>query len=233
MVPTSYQWADRVGGGMTSDTLITQELATQYAADIEAQMVGGSGSSGQFLGVRNVSTVAVSPEVPGAVATTYTDASPTAAKLAQAISQLVAVQAGTRLRMASILLARPELISFVLGSLDAAGNDQIQRPGTGLLAQDDGPFGPIAPGLGIYSDTTVPNNLGVGTNQTQVISLYLPDLLLFVDEPIFGIDDQQFASSLTTVFTSHSYGAFFSNLEPSAVGTLGGTGLIIQSGWHA
>jgi HK97 family phage major capsid protein len=235
-IPASRIWLDQ--GPAVLDEIITRELATLYAAELEAELIAGPGGAGRILGALNVSTTPVSPGIPGAVATTYTDASPTPAKALQAIAQLIAVQGSTRRRMPTVTLARPERVAWLLGALDGDSSDPTMRPGTGFLdptAPIDGPFGPVPPGLALYASSAVPNDLGVGANEDAVLSLHLPDVLLYEDAPTFVVmpDTRNAAASMTLQFVAHAYAAAMLNRQPSCVGFVTGTGFILPAGWSA
>jgi HK97 family phage major capsid protein len=215
------------------DQIAVQDFAESYASDLQAQLVSGSGANGQLLGLLNVSTSTVDG-VPGAVANTYTDASPTPAKLIGGIAQLAANVADTRERPPSALLMRAARYFWLAGSYNTSDVEVEQKVGTGVVPTDSdvGPYGPVA-GLPIYFDQTIPTTLGGGGNQDAVIAVRAKDIILLEDEPRFNavIGSAAGGSNLAVFLTWHTYAAAFVTRYPSGIGSVTGTGFQIPAGW--
>lgn len=219
------------------DAIATPDFGEAYAAALQQQLVNGTGTNGQLLGLLNVSTTDVSPDVRGATLNTYTDASPTTAKIVNAIAQTAALGSDKRERAHEFVLLRPSRYFWLAGSPDGSGNEPTQRPGTGYLtdkAPEDGPFGPIA-GLPAYLDATIPNDFGSGGNQDAAITCRGRDIILLEDQPHFTtlVDHAGGPAQLNVAIEFHIYVAAFTNRYPSSVGWTTGTGWTAPAGWSA
>jgi hypothetical protein len=182
----------------------------------------------------NVSTGAISANEPGATLVAYTDAAPTPGKVVQAISQAAAQVSDARDRPPSFVLMRGGRYFWIAGVPDTGG-EPAQRVGTGTppADADTGPFGPIA-GLPVYLDQTIPANLGGASNQDTAIVCRGRDVILLEEPaPHFQaiVDSAGAAAELTVFLVYHTYAAAFTNRYPSAIGTVGGTGFVVQTGW--
>lgn len=220
----SQQLYDR--GGSFADQLVVSDFAESYAASLEQQLVNGTGTSGQLLGLLSV---------PSSVATTYTSASPTTAGVIEAVANLAAAVSDARERPPSFVLMRPSRYFWLAGMPDGSGNVSTQRLGTGVKgakAPDDGPFGPLG-GMPVYLDATLPADLGAGTNQDVVIAVRGQDVILLEDVPRFSaiVDAQGAAENLSVYLRYHVYVACFTSRYPSGIGSVTGTGFVVPAGW--
>ncbi|MGH9088341.1 MAG: phage major capsid protein, partial [Acidimicrobiales bacterium] len=227
-VDVSVQLLDR---GPKFDTLVTQDFAASYAAALEDQLVNGTGTSGQLLGLRNVATTTVH-HVPGRQAVIYTSATPTIAGVVNAVAKAAAAVSRTRKRPPAFALMTPERYFWLAGTADKQ-TEPVIRPGTGLVAQSDtGPVGPVA-GLPVYLDATIPTDLGATTNEDTIIVARGNDLLLLEGSPIFAVLDDVagLAENLAVTLAYHVYVAAIPDRYPSSIGTVGGTGLVTAAGF--
>lgn len=215
------------------DELVIADAGAAYAADLEAQLITGTGVNGQLLGLLNVPVTAISPGVPGAVANTYTATTPTPASVVAAIATLCADVADARERPPTYLLMLPRRFFWLSGSADGSGNEPAMRSGTGMVAKDDGgPVGPVA-GLPVLLEAVLPSNLGAGTNQDVVVAVRPADLLL-LEEPaprFSAFAEGGTAAQLSVVLQYHRYVAALTSRYPSAIGTVTGTGFVIPTGF--
>lgn len=86
------------------------------------------------------------------------------------------------------------------------------------------PVGLLA-GLALVMTTSVPTNLGAGTNGDRVIVTNAADLLLLEGEQRLTLNVDVLSGTLTVRFGLHRYVAFIGGRVPSATGVLSGTGL--------
>jgi HK97 family phage major capsid protein len=229
-VAASQQLLDR---GPNFDQLLTRDFAESYAASLESQMITGSGTAGQLLGLLSVPTTPVDG-VPGAIANTFTSATPTTAAIVQSIAQLAADISDARDRPPGFALMRGARWFALAGSPDGSTNEPTMRPGAGYTPNtldDAGPVGPLA-GLPVYLSGGVPANLGAGGNQDAVLAARGSDLLLLESDPIFQvIAEGEAAQQLGVYLTYHKYVCFIPDRYPSAVGSVTGTGYITPAGF--
>jgi hypothetical protein len=229
MVPLSEQLLVR--GNF--DQIAVRDMGADYAANLQAQLVNGTGAGGQLLGLLNVSATPVDG-VPGAIVNTYTDASPSPAGVVQAIAQTAANVTDARERPPSAVLLRGSRYFWTAGTPEASGTDPAQRVGTGTFPADSdtGPFGPIA-GLPVYLDQTIPSTLGSGHNQDAAIVCRAQDIILLEDAPRFNVVIGAAAggAEMAAFITCHVYAAVFSQRYPSGIGTVTGSGFVVPEGW--
>jgi HK97 family phage major capsid protein len=222
----SRQAVDR---GTGIDELLIQDLTRAYNTKIDDQIVNGSGSSGQHLGIRNVSSI---------IAVTYTDASPTVAELWPSLWNLVQqVQAGVFLGVSHFVM-HPRRFWWIVASVgtnfpflqvyrspqgftNQAGNAE----GTGTY--ESGPAGALGP-VPVILDANVPTNLGGGTNQDDILGVTADELHLWEDPdaPLFINSEQVLGNSLQVRFVMYGYSAFTAGRYPGAQGSIDGTGLV-------
>jgi len=217
----SIQLHDR-GPGI--DAIVGQDMGEAYAAVLEQQIVNGTGTAGQHLGLLNV---------PNIETATYTSGSPTVAGIVTAIANGAALVADNRKRPPNVLVMRGARYFWLAGEPDSGG-DPVQRVGMGMLpaAEDEGPFGPIV-GLPVALDDAIPANLGAGTNQDCVLAVRTSDIILLESDPKVSvvIDGNGLAQELTVAIIWHAYSALFAGRYPSAIAQVVGTGFVTPAGW--
>jgi HK97 family phage major capsid protein len=218
------------------DAIAVPDMAENYAAALQSQLVNGTGTGGQMLGLLNVSTAAISANEPGATVNALTAASPTTDAVVQAVGQLAANVADARERPPSVCLMRPSRWYWLTFNPPAANQATGQLIGTGVVPDDPdvGPYGPLPGSLPVYLDSTIPTNLGAGANQDAAIVVRARDIILLEEpEPHFQalVDTAGGAAELTVVLVFHTYAAAFTSRYPSAIGSVTGTGFVVPSGW--
>lgn len=217
--------------GIGVEQLVLTDLASDYNSKLDAQVISGSGSSGQHLGLLNVS---------GTNTVTYTDASPTVPelwpKLADAVRQIVS----QRYTGATGIVMTPLTWGWLLAATDTSGRPLIDASangsghntmGTSSAPQYEGAAGTIY-GVPVYLSGNVPINLGSGTNETRIIAADFRDTVLFEDNggaPVQLRFDAPLSSSLGVRLLAYGYSAFAGGRQPKAVSVIGGTGLILPS----
>tara|TARA_Y100001938_G_scaffold46769_1_gene65107 strand:- start:295 stop:870 length:576 start_codon:yes stop_codon:yes gene_type:complete len=186
-------------------------------------MFEGSGSSGQPLGIRNVS---------GQNTVTYTDATPTVGeafpKIADAVQQINA----NRFAPATAILMHPRRWGFFTAGVDGnsrplitpAGNNPDNAVGIGDAAAYGAVVGNIL-GLPVITDANITTTDGGGNDQDQIYVLKVDDHILFEDN-IFQLKfEETNAGSLTTKMVVYGYSAFASGRYPAGMTKIQGTGL--------
>ncbi len=220
--------------GPLTEMVVTSDLAADYNAKLDAQVLSGSGSSGQHLGILNIGSIN---------AVTYTAATPILVgattpmwpKLASAIGQ---VMSGRYAGPNAIVMSPAEWV-WMLSTCDASTYRPIIAPNeqgnaynpAGVLEGTPGYQGVAGYifNLPVYLDGSMPSNLGVGTNQTAIIVADFEDLFLFEDStgsPHQLRFEQPSGSSLGVMLVAYGYSAFAGGRQPKAISVLTGTGLI-------
>ncbi len=219
-------------GSPEMDRVIFGDLAADYAAKLDAQVIAGTGNSGQMLGITAVS---------GINAVTYTDGSPTVAelwpKLGDAVSQVVS----GRFQSASAIFMHPRRWVWMLAALGTsdgrpliaatAGTGPTNAFGVGTgVGYGDGAAGNLF-GLPVITDANIGTTLGAGTEDAIIIGRP-SDWHLFEDgdgSPQMLRFDGPGAGSLTIKLTVHGFAAFAAGRQPESIATITGTGLAAPS----
>jgi HK97 family phage major capsid protein len=218
-VEVSQQWLDQ---GPALDRVVFRSMGASFGSQFQTQLITGSGVGEELLGVANV---------PGVVSTTYTSATPSVAGLVTAIGQTAAQVADARRLVPEAVFMRGARYFWMSSEPDSQG-DPIQRPGTGGFRpkNSSGPFGPVL-GLPVWTTDSVPANLGTGTNQDEIIVCRPSDFMLFASQPTFTVMPETVGNTLTAIVEWHAYVAAITSAYPGGIGVLGGTGLVVQTGF--
>lgn len=211
-----------LANGAQVDRIIFEDLRAAYDAELDRQVINGSGSSGELLGLLNVSSIN---------AVTYTDASPTAAELYPKLVDAVQRIASNRFLAANAVIVHPRRWAFLTAALDgqnrplvtpvAPYNGTAEFGSLGL----NGVVGSIF-GLPIIADANVPTNLGAGTNEDIIAVVRTDDHLLLEGALRTRVLEDVGSGTLTVRLQAFAYANYFAGRYPSGISTVGGTGLI-------
>ncbi len=199
------------------DRLMLADLTASYDAALDAQLLNGSGSSGQLLGLRNVSGIGT---------TTYTDASPTAAEMVAKVGAAAAAAATARGRRPQVAVGHPRRWYWTASAADSTGRPLAELGGRPPVDDDPSAAAGSWASLPVLTSTAVPTNLGAGTNEDVVVVCRPADCLLLEGGLSFAATQQTKAGTLEVVLSAYAYVAFLPHLYPSAVNVVGGTGLV-------
>jgi HK97 family phage major capsid protein len=211
------------------DEILLADLHADYNQRLDTQSWNGTGSSGQLLGVLNVS---------GINTVTYTDASPTLPKMYVPIMQGISQSARNRKMPPTAVFMTPQRWYWGASQLD--GNS---RPL--LVPETNAPFNPLALQTGgdvegpvgrilnlpILADGNIPSNLGAGTNQDVVTTMRTSDLFLWEGGMRTRMLQEVLSGTLQVRFQLFNYVAFMPNRRPETISTIQGTGLVAPSGF--
>ena len=203
------------------DEALYIELLADYNAQLAAQLMAGTGTLPQVLGVLNIT---------GENAVTYTDASPTVPELQAKVADGASQAATARHLPPTALLMAPRRWFWVASQVDAQGRPLIEPDDD--PPETDGPEGLIGAmaGLPVYIDSGIPTNLGTGTNEDRIIAARPADHLLFESVPSLRVNmDTPLAGSLGVKVTLHRYVAYTGARYPQGTSVLAGTGLATPS----
>lgn len=204
--------------GAHLDWAMFRDLSEAYDANLEAQLIAGSGVGQTLNGLLSVAT--------GSNVVTYTDATPTFPEMYPFVGQ-AAAQVGKNRKMP------PEawLMTTSRWAWIASSNDNSLRP---ILPPSSHPVGPTQQELmswQVYCDDAIPSNLGVGGNQDVIICLRYSGLMLLEAEPRTTVALEPLSGTLQARIQLRNYVAAPLATYSAAVATVGGTGLIVQSGF--
>jgi HK97 family phage major capsid protein len=209
--------------GFSLENIIFQDLVAAYYGKLDNLMINGSGSSGQPLGISQVS---------GINQTTYTDASPTVAELYPKLADAVQEINSNRFAPATAILMHPRRWGFLTAGVDSsnrplvlpAGNNPDNAAGVGEAAAYGQVVGSVL-GLPVITDANIRTDLGAGTEDAIYIAK-VDDHIMFEDNLFQLKFEETNAGSLTTKMVVYGYVAFASGRYPKGISEIVGTGLI-------
>jgi len=222
----SRQAVDR---GTGIDTLIAADMMGAVATVLEDQVLNGSGSSGNLLGLSNIS---------GINSVTYTDASPTGAELYSKIVDGIQQINSNRFAGADLLVCHPRRLAFLQSQTDSSGRPLVvptqQVPqnamGTGPIA-GYGVTGASIAGLPVVTSGKISTGAGAGGNEDVIFIVRRADMLLFEDntQPVMVRMDQTSGLNLTITLVAYQYACFIGGRYPASISKISGTGLVAPS----
>ncbi|MFF8406907.1 phage major capsid protein [Streptomyces sp. NPDC015684] len=209
------------------DEVIFRDLVADYATKTDLQVISGSGSSGQVLGVRNTS---------GIITVTYTDATPTVAKLYSKIADAVQRVHTQRYMAPTAIVMHPRRWAYLLAASDSTGRPLVV-PNSGNPANAIGTLGVVGSqqvvgsmhGLPVVTDPNMPTNLGASTTEDVIHVLRASDSILYESGIRSRVLPEVGSGNLTVRLQVYGYLAFTAARYPSSVVEIGGTGMIAPS----
>jgi HK97 family phage major capsid protein len=216
------------------DQLVYSDLARAYHAELDRQVIAGSGASGQMLGMLNTAGIATATPF-GAVVT----AARLNRKLAGAVSAIGSAGIGIEPQLFAMhhrrwgaLTAETDDSGRPLMGLGAGSTNALavnQTPGQWSAGNNpDDPrqartVGSMQ-GLPVVTDANLPTN--VGTNLEDVVLAYDPRVPILWEEgdgmPRQLRFDQTVGQNLTIKLVIYGYAAFTAGRYPQAVARIGG-----------
>lgn len=210
------------------DEVVFADLIADYNAQLDTQVVNGSGAAGQLLGILGA----------GGNAVTYTDATPTLPELWVPLLQSASQIAKNRKLPATGVVMTPSMWYWALSQLDTANRPLIvpnaqafNSMGDGGALETDGPAGVFTYGLPAFLDGNIPSNLGGGTNETRVITARWQDLFLWEGSMRTRVLQEILSGTLQVRLQVYNYAAFMPNRRPNAISVISGTGVIPTAGF--
>ena len=219
----SRQFLER--GAVGIDQIVYTDLAGAYAAELDRQVVNGSGASNQMLGILQTASTNQSTAFVAAatVATFYT----------KTAGQVNAVQT-TRFMAPTIIWVHPQRWNWLISQLDSS-NRPLAVPNQGgpnnAVGVYDSQIDVAAAvaagwmlGLPVVTDANIPVNIGSGPEDVAIVARK-EDLLLWEDGDGMPRElrfDQTLGNQLTTKLVAYGYAAFTAARYPKAVGKVGG-----------
>jgi hypothetical protein len=195
--------------GQLVEEVVTADLAAAHNAELDRQVINGSGASGQHLGILGIS---------GITSITYTDATPTPGELWPKLADAVRQVGAQRFTRATHLEMNPLTWGWLLSTLDTTGRPLFAVGGSEgafdtMGASDNAGYSDFAGsmlGCRVLLSGNVPNNLGGGSTETRIIAADLRDSFLWENSksPVFIRAEQPNVASLGILFVAYSFSAF-------------------------
>ena len=215
--------------GTGIDSLIAADMMGAVATVLEDQVLNGSGSSGNMLGLSNIS---------GINSVTYTDGSPTGAELYSKIVDGIQQINSNRFAGADLIVMHPRRLAFLQAETDSSGRPLVvptqnvpqNALGTGPVA-GYGVTGASIAGLPVVTSGKISTAAGSGGNEDVIFIVRRGDMLLFEDagQPAMVRMDQTAGLNLTVTLVAYQYACFIGGRYPASVSMISGTGLVAPS----
>jgi HK97 family phage major capsid protein len=225
--PVSRQTLERAA---YSESILFEDLIARYFAALDVQLISGSGSSGQHLGLLNVAGISTATISSFTAANAWSALVGETGLMAQ-VNQWAATVGGPADRM----LMHPRRWGAFLNLLDSQNRPLVVPEASGSAAVnamgygDPTGYGQVGRlgGLPVFIDANIPTNLGAGTNEDRIFVFASQAPILFerTGDPITLGFEQQAGSSLQVQLVCYGYSAFAGGRFPAAVGVASGAGL--------
>jgi HK97 family phage major capsid protein len=214
------------------DNVILSDLAAAYAAQLDTQVLTGSGTGGMLTGLTTLS---------GTQSVTYTQATPSlfgSGQLYNLMSKSIQLITSTRYAAPDAIIMHPRRWSWLAVQVDSQNRPAIlpheNGPFNALGVQDDmaaeGHVGRMF-GLPVYLDANIPTNLGAGTNQDEIIIARLKDSMLFEGQIRAEAFQQTYAQNMSVFVRLYNYASFVTSRYAPSIAVIGGTGLVAPTTW--
>lgn len=220
-VDLSRQSWERSAPGL--DQVLSDDLGRAYHAKVEQQVVNGTGSAGQALGLLNVS---------GINAVTYTSGTPTVANLYTKIGDATQRIAAAIYQPATAVAMAARRFQWIASATDSQGRPLMtpvgpqNTVGAYNAPTGEGPAGTIQ-GLPALISPAISLTSGAGTNQDTVI-VYRPEECFLWENPagpaIRVFEDVLSGTGQVRVQT-FGYVAAMPHRRPTSISVISGTGL--------
>ena len=223
--------------GIPFDRVILQDLAADYAAQLDKQVIYGTGSSGQLRGLAT-----------GGTTITFTTGSPAVVSTTAANSFYNAViraknsVESNRYLPANAIVMRPDRWNWILEAFDSqsrplvtpstetfnglasAGRPTAEGELAGQVGKPDA-VGNLL-GLPVYLDPNIPVTMNSATNQDTVIVLNTTDVWLYESELETASFDATYADNASILFRVLGYSALIPDRYAFATSLVLGTGMV-------
>ena len=204
------------------DEVVFADLAADHATKVDVQVISGSGSSGQVVGLRTVTSVDT---------TAYTDGSPTVPELYPKVADSLNEIATNRFLPAEVLLLHPRRWYWLLAALDSSNRPLVvpssQGPNNALAtfgqSVAEGAVGTML-GTPVVVDASIPTTVGGGTEDV-IIATRPSDHWLFESAVRTRALPEVLSGTLTVRLQLYSYIAFTAERYPRSTSIVSGTGL--------
>lgn len=211
---SSLQLLEQSPPGAHLDFALFKSMKEGYDAQLELQLLNGSGTGENLQGV-----------LAGALTANkiaYTDASPTGAELVPFLGQAFAAVGDNRDVPPECFLMRTARWAWLATQTSTGGNP--------LLLADWGQDGQGIMSLRTYWDDAIPTTLGAGGNQDAIFCVRPSDIMLWESASTTSVMFEVLSGTLQARFQLHGSAAAIIRY-PSGQSTVTGTGLIVQSGY--
>lgn len=200
------------------DDVVFRDLVAAHAAVTDHQVIGGSGTGGEVVGILNTPNI-------GTIAATTVDVQGVYAAIANAIQTIHS----TGFLAPNVITMHPRRWGWFLSLLDGnqrplflpAANSPMNVAGVQDGVTSQTVVGQIQ-GIPVITDPNLPTNLGAGDNEDPILVMRAQDLVLWEDGIKARVLPELKAANLTVVLQIYSYLAFSASRFPQSVVEISG-----------
>lgn len=199
------------------DMILFQDLRMAYDAATDTQLLSGTGSNGQHLGIRGVTSINT--------VTYSTDGSDTAAEALPYIYKAIAAVHQNRYLPPTHIIMHPRRAAWLAAGLSSTF--PLFQQGTLYQAagqQDLGLVGSIA-GIPVIADANIGTTYGTSTNEDEIYVCHVPDLYFAEGNLQADVFNDVGSANLTVRLRLFAYQAFVSGRQPKSITKLSGSAL--------
>lgn len=221
----AVQLLEQSPAGAHLDWAFYKDLSEAYDADLEAQLLNGTGQANQQLqGAANVTNI---------ISVTFTSAGPTGVLMWPALGQVFAQIGDGRMLPPEVWLARSARWAWFMGQESTTQNLPFGVLSPFFLGDTPNTPDPVGAwfGLPVFLDDAILANLGATANQDQIFCLRPSDMVLFEGTPHTDCFREPGSGNLMARLQFRNYAAAVTNRRPAGIGVVGGTGMVVQSGY--
>ena len=215
----SIQALERTDPGF--DAVVFGDLRNAYDSYLDTQLLSGTGSNAQHLGIRAVSSIN---------SVTYTDATPTSAELLPKVYDAIQQIAAGRHMNPDVIVMHPRRAAWLASNLSSSFPLFQQGQLMQAAGVQDGGFLQSFAGLRVVIDANIGTEYGnPGTNQDEIYVVHSQDLILMEGPLRVRALEQTLANTLQVKLQVFAYSAFASGRQPESIAKIAGTGLAAPS----
>ena len=215
--------------GYNIENIVLADLLRAYHTKLDNALINGSGSDGQPLGLKSMTT---------GILVTYTATTGTVAGLYPKIADSIQQIQSTIYANPNAIIMHPRRLGFLLAGLDGQSRplvvpqayNPINSMGTGNGTPPYGNSGYSILGLPIITDANIATNVGTGTNQDTIFVVDLNECHLWEEagSPTY-VKFEEPTGKVAINIVMFGMSAFTSLRYPGAIAQINGTGLAAPS----
>lgn len=203
------------------DQVVFRDLMADYATKTDLQVIAGTGSNGQVLGIRNTSDII-----------TVTASTATVKAIYSAMADAVQRVHTQRFMPPTVIVMHPRRWAWFLAATDTTDRPLVVPSGPGQNAIAT--LGVVGAeqvvgemhGLPVVTDPNLPTTLGAGTNEDTIYVMRASDLLLWETGIRSRVLPEVGSGTLTVRLQVYGYLAFSASRYPKGIVEIGGAGLV-------
>lgn len=210
-VTVSNQFIDRSNG--VGERYLARDLFESATAQLDNQLINGTGANGQLVGLRNVTAINT---------VTWTDATPTRGEYTTFLGRLAHDLSIARLMPPDTVIMHPRRFYWVVGA-PVTETPGLARP---WQWEVESPFVARFSNMDVIVDSNIPTSIGASTNEDIALIIRRQDMPIHVGPLVVDVQRETEAGSLKVNVVGHRYAVWFPDrFRGTGIGVLTGTGL--------